>query len=232
MTENSKGREQEVDTLAGDVESLRKTLDGFRLEVAELRARQERLVLAADADRRKIERDLHDGPQQHLVALAANLQRARLLADADPAAAKGLLDEMGRDVRQALDETTKLAHRIYPPLLEAGGLGAALRAAAVSAGVRTRIEITAGAGYPPEVAGAVYFCCLEALEGAGDGTRATVTVRDEEGALTFEVVANGVRSHVELVPLRDRIEALGGQVAVQPQPGGGTRVSGSLPLSR
>jgi signal transduction histidine kinase len=232
MTENSKGREQEVDTLAGDVESLRKTLDGFRLEVAELRARQERLVLAADADRRKIERDLHDGPQQHLVALAANLQRARLLADADPAAAKGLLDEMGRDVRQALDETTKLAHRIYPPLLEAGGLGAALRAAAVSAGVRARIEITAGAGYPPEVAGAVYFCWLEALEGAGDGTRATVTVRDEEGPLTFEVVANGVRSHVELVPLRDRIEALGGQVAVQSEPGGGTRVSGSLPRSR
>jgi len=78
----------------------------------------------------------------------------------------------------------------------------------------------------------VYFCWLEALEGARDGTRATVTVRDEEGPLTFEVVANGVRSHVELVPLRDRIEALGGQVAVQPQPGGGTRVSGSLPLSR
>jgi len=214
------------------VETPQESLDRLRLEVEELRASRERLVLAADAERRRIERDLHDGPQQHLVALAANLQRARLLGDADPAAAKALLDEIGRDVTQALNETTKLAHRIYPPLLEAGGLRAALRAAAVSVGVATQIEAPAGGGYPPEVAGAVYFCCLDALERAGDGARATVTVRDEEGALTFEVVANGVRSDVELVPLRDRIEALRGQVTVQSEPGGGTRVSGSLPLSR
>jgi signal transduction histidine kinase len=214
------------------VETPQESLDRLRLEVEELRASRGRLVLAADAERRRIERDLHDGPQQHLVALAANLQRARLLGDADPAAAKALLDEIGRDVTQALDETTKLAHRIYPPLLEAGGLRTALRAAAVSVGVATQIEAPAGVGYPPEVAGAVYFCCLDALERASDGARATVTVRDEEGALTFEVVANGVRSDVELVPLRDRIEALRGQVTVQSEPGGGTRVSGSLPLSR
>src|SRR6266542_2331997 len=158
------------------VETPQESLDRLRLEVEELRASRERLVLAADAERRRIERDLHDGPQQHLVALAANLQRARLLGDADPAAAKALLDEIGRDVTQALNETTKLAHRIYPPLLEAGGLRAALRAAAVSVGVATQIEAPAGGGYPPEVAGAVYFCCLDALERAGDGARATVTV--------------------------------------------------------
>ena len=116
-------------------ESLQESLDRLRLEVEELRASRERLVLAADAERRSIERELHDGPQQHLVALAVNLQLARRLADADPAAAKLLLEEMGRDVRQALDETGKLAHRIYPPLLEAGGLAAALRSAAVAVGV-------------------------------------------------------------------------------------------------
>jgi signal transduction histidine kinase len=193
--------------------------------------------LAADADRRGIERDLHDGPQQHLVALAVNLQLARQLADADPAAVKAILDEMGRDLQQALDETGKLAHRIYPPLLEAGGLGVALRAAAVSTGVPTRIEVTAGVGYPREIAGAVYFCCLEVLERAGDGARATVKVRGEEGALAFEVVEDGAgsaarTSDVVLGRLCDRVEALGGQLTVQSEPGHGIRVSGSLPLSR
>jgi signal transduction histidine kinase len=193
--------------------------------------------VAADADRRRIERDLHDGPQQQLVALAANLQLARQVADADPAAVKALLEEMGRNVQQALGETGKLAHRIYPPLLDAGGLAVALRAAAVSVGVPTRIDVAAGAGYPPEVAGAVYFCCLEVLEGAGDGARATVTVRDEDGALVFEVVVDGAGSAAPafnglLTRLRDRVEALGGQLTVRSEPGQGTRVSGSLPLSR
>jgi signal transduction histidine kinase len=193
--------------------------------------------LAADADRRRIERELHDGPQQHLVALAVNLQLARQVADADPAAVKAILDEMGHDLQQALDETGKLAHRIYPPLLEAGGLGAALRAAAVSTGVLTRIEVTASVGYPRETAGAVYFCCLEVLERVGDGARATVKVRGEVGALAFEVVEDGAGSaarisDVALRRLYDRVEALGGQLTVESEPGHGIRVSGSLPLLR
>ena len=193
--------------------------------------------MAADADRRRIERELHDGPQQHLVALAVNLQLARQLADADPAAAKALLDEMGRDVQQALDETGKLAHRIYPPLLEAGGLAAALRAAAVSTGIPTRIEVETGARYPPEIAGAAYYCCLEVLERAGPGARATITVRDEEGTLVFEVAEDGAGSSAtpseELLDrLRDRIEALGGRLTIQSEPGHGIRVTGSIPLSR
>ena len=213
------------------IETPQESLDRLRLEVEELRASRERLVLAADADRRRIERDFHDGPQQHLVALAVNLELARRLADADPAAAKALLDEMGRDVQQALDETGELAHRIYPPLLEAGGLAAALRAAAASAGIPTHIEVTANARYAPEVAGAVYFCCLEVLERAADGARATVTVREEEGALVFEVVEDG-GSEAGLERLGDRVEALGGRLTILSEPGGGIRVSGSLPLSR
>jgi signal transduction histidine kinase len=227
-------------TLDGrDVEALRETLDRLRREVAELRASRERLVVAADADRRRIERDLHEGVQQHLVALAVNLQLAGGLADTDPSAAKALLEGMGRDVQQALDETAQLAHRIYPPLLEAGGLAAGLRAAAVSAGVPTRIEVAAGAGYPPEVAGAVYFCCLEVLGRARAGARATVTVRDKEGALAFEVAEDGAcsagaaaRSHAGLDRLRDLVEALGGRLTIRSEPGRGTHVSGSLPLSR
>jgi signal transduction histidine kinase len=141
---------------------------------------------------------------------------------------------MGRDVRQALDETGKLAERIYPPLLEMGGLAAAVRAAAASAGVRTRIDVKAGTGTPPELAGAVYFCCLEVLERAGDGARATVSVQAEEGALVFEVAEDGsgsVASGDLLSRSRDRVEALGGQLTIRSEPGGGTRVRGALPLS-
>jgi signal transduction histidine kinase len=159
------------------------------------------------------------------------------LAEADPAAAKALLEEMGRDVHQALDDTGRLAHRIYPPLLEAGGLAVALRTAAVIVGIPTRIDVPAGPEYPPEVAGTLYFCCFEVLERAGQEARATVTVRDEEETLTFEVVADdagpaAAASAAVLSRLRDRFEALGGELTVRSEPGDSIRVSGSLPLSR
>jgi signal transduction histidine kinase len=214
---------------------LRESLDRLRLEVGELRASRKRLVLAADADRRQIERELHDGPQQDLVAIVVNLQLASRLVDDDPTAARALLDEMRREVQEALDGTRKLANLIYPPLLEAGGLGVALRSAAVSAGVRARVDVAPGA-YAPEVAGTVYFCCVEALERIGLGASSTVTVREEEGALVFEVVEDGAVSEAatadsDLARLRDRVEALGGQLTVVSEPGHGTRVSGSLPMS-
>jgi signal transduction histidine kinase len=224
---------------APDVETLLASIDRLRLEIAELRASRERLVLAADATRRQIERDLHDGPQQHLVAVAVNLQRVRHLVDADPPAAKALLEEMERAVQQALDEAAKLAHRIYPPLLGAGGLAVALRSAAMSSDVPTRVETELGPSYPPEIAGAVYFCCLEALEQAGAGARAKITVRDDEGALVFEVADDGTGSTAAVAPsgtglaqMRDRVEALGGRLTIRSEPGHGSRVTGSLPLSR
>jgi signal transduction histidine kinase len=202
-----------------------------------MRACGERLILAADADRRRLERELHEGVQQHLVALAVNLQLTGWLADTDLAAAKALLDEMGRDVQQALDEAAQLAQRIYPPLLEAGGLAAALRLASMRAGIPASIEVAVGASYAPEIAGTVYFCCVEALERAASGARVTIEVRDEEGALAFEVVDDGARSPAPrsdagLEWMRDRVEALGGRLAIRSEPGGDTRVSGSLPLSR
>jgi signal transduction histidine kinase len=216
-----------------DIEALRETLERLRLEVAELRASRERLVLAADADRRRIERDLHEGVQQRLVALAVNLQLADPLVAADPAAAKALLEEMGRDVQHALDETGQLAQRIYPPLLERGDLAAALRAAAVSAGVPASVEVAAGSSYPPELVRTVYLCWLEALEHPGAEARAKITVREEEGALAFEIVEDSGRSApAGLERLRDRVEALGGRLTIRPEPGGRTRVSGSLPLPR
>jgi signal transduction histidine kinase len=209
------------------VETPQESLDRLRLEVEALRASRERLVVGDDADRRSLERDLHDGPQQHLIALAVKLQLARQLADSDPPAVRALLDELEGDVQEALDDTGRLAHRIYPPLLAAGGLGAALRTAAVSAGLQVRLDVAADLRHAPEVAGAVYFCCLDVLERVGRGAELTVTVWDEEGALAFEVVGSDVVSSAS----RDRVEALGGRLTVRAD-GGGGRVSGSLPLSR
>jgi signal transduction histidine kinase len=221
---------------ARQVETLREKLERLRREVRELRASRERLALSADADRRRIERELHDGPQQHLVALAVNLQRARRLVDVDPAAARTLLDEMGRDVQEALDETQELSHRIYPPLLEVGGLGVALRSTAATLGVPTRVKVAAITSCPPEVAGTVYFCCVQALEHLGAGGRSTtITVREEERALVFEIVADGSGVHAagaDLSSVQERVEALGGRLTIASEPGHGIRVSGSVPMSR
>ncbi len=181
--------------------------------------------------------------RQQLVALAVNLQRTGSLVDVDPAAAKGLLEEMKQDVQQALDETARLTQRIYPALLGARGLAAALRSAAVSVGTPASVDAPAGADHPPEIAAAVYLCCLEALEHVGAGARATVTVRDEPGALGFEVVEvveEGASSPTPaayspdagLDRLRDRVEALGGRLAIQSERGRGIRISGSVRLSR
>jgi signal transduction histidine kinase len=171
------------------------------------------------------------------VALAVSLQLARGLVAKDPIAATALLEEMGRGLAQALDEMVKLAQRIYPPLLESGGLGAALRAAAASAGVRARIRVRAVEGASPEIAGAVYFCCLDVLERAGAGARATIDVRTAGGEVVFEVAqelpsSSVPRSGGALEGLGDRIEALGGRVWIESEPDCSLRVSGSLPLSR
>jgi signal transduction histidine kinase len=221
-----------------NVDALREEITRLRLEVAELRASRKRLVVAADADRRRIERDLHEIVRQQLVALAVNLQRTGSSVDADPTAAKQLLEEMTRDVQQALDETAQLAERVYPALLNARGLAAALRSAVVGAGIRASVDVQPGANYPPEVAGRVYLCCLQALERVGAGVPVTVTVREAEGALRFEVVEDVARSTVvagsdaALDRLRDRVEALGGRLTIRSERGRGIRVYGSLPFRR
>ena len=194
-------------------------------EVAELHAARRRLVLAADADRRAIERALHEGVQQDLVALAVRLQLAAQAIESDPPAANELLAEMARDVRQAISATAKLAQRIHPPLLEPGGFAAALRAVAVSSGVRGSVEVAVDDDCAPEVAFTVYLCWLHALERAD---RAAIVVRTDEGSLAFDIVGDGDLNVLDR--LRGRVEALGGRLTIASEPSGGTRVSGSLPL--
>jgi signal transduction histidine kinase len=185
----------------------------------------ERLVLAADADRRAIERELHQGVQQHLVALSVALQLAEQAVDADPEAVKSMLEDMRGDVQQAVDEAARLAQRIYPATLELGGFAALLRSVAVSAGVPAAVEVDAEPSCPPEVAMTVYLCWL-ALLGTGG---ASIRVRELENALDFELVGQ-IGADAELERLRDRVESLGGRLTIEPEPGGGTRLSGSMPV--
>jgi signal transduction histidine kinase len=205
-------------------------LDVLRLQVEELRASRRRLAMTADAKRRSIERELHEGVQQLLVALAANVELAAASVDADPAAARDLLVEIAEDIRQALEQTRKLAERIYPPLLEAGGLVPALRGAAANADVPTTIDVAAGTTCPPAIAGAVYFSYLDVLERAAAGTTVAISVRNEEGAVAFEIVAVGDLD-AEGLPLRDRVEAFGGRLTLTEGFDGKISVAGSLPLS-
>ena len=208
------------------------TLEELRAQVVELRASRERLVLAADADRRRLERDLHEGVQQHLVAFAVNVQLAESLLDSDIPAATKLLQEMRRDVQQALSDASRLAERIYAPLLGDGGFAAALRSAAVGAGVPASVEVSGDSNYPPEIVHTVYSCWVEALEDRRTATAAALTVREQAGRLTFEIALDAARPDDWVERLRDRVEALGGRLTVESQLGRGVRVCGSLPLAR
>ena len=214
------------------IKALEESVEQLRREADELWASRTRLVLAADADRRRIERELHDGAQQDLVGLAVKLQQARGLVDSDPAAAGVLVDEMRGDVRESLDRLRSLAQRIHPPQLEAGGLPAALRSAAASAGVRVRIDVAANGVYPQEVSATVYLCIVAAFERL-TGTTAAIGIREENGTVAFEIVAEdaGVdTADPHLVAIRDRVEALGGRLTITAVSGGGTRIAGSLPI--
>jgi signal transduction histidine kinase len=217
-------------------------LDELSRQVDELRASRARVVVAADAERRRIERDLHDGAQQHLVALAVNLQLVRQLADSDPAAAKTLLEEIGRNVQEALENVRALAHGVYPPLLLDRGLAEALRGAASETGIPARVEAAELERYPPEVEATVYFACLEALQNtarhAGAKARATVRAWPEQGALLFEVRDDGAgfdqRAHhpgTGLTNMSDRVGAVGGRLTISSEPDGGTCISGMIPLA-
>jgi signal transduction histidine kinase len=217
---------------AGSGEQLQEVVDRLEGEVAELRRSRRRLAEVAHADRRAIERDLHDGVQQHLVALAVNLQRLAGLVDRDPVAAKALLTEMAAIVQEALDESTELAQRVYPPLLEGRGFASAMRSAAASAGVTVLVDVPASPGYPPEITAAVYWSGIEALSSAPSGSQASVRVRGADGALTFEIAIAGHLAEGGLERLRDRIEAVDGRVSVEHPEDGGLLVHGWLPLSR
>jgi signal transduction histidine kinase len=220
-------------TNAGSAEPLRAVVDRQRGEIGELRASRKRLAEAEHANRRAIERAIHDGVQQHLVALAVDLSSLAGLMDGDSAAANALLDEMSANVRDALDETAQLAQSVYPALLDGRGLVNALRSAAEGAGVNVVVDAHTASGYPPEISAAVYWSCVEALSSASHGSHAMVSAVETDGVLTFEVEVEVAGHHPgdSLDRLRDRIEALDGGVTLGDRPGG-LLIQGWLPLPR
>jgi signal transduction histidine kinase len=222
------------------------TIDNMRLyaeveaSLAEARDSRARIVASADRERRKIERDLHDGAQQRLVALRIKLELAEEALRTDPEAGLARVHALGPELEQTLEEIRALAHGVYPPLLADEGLGEALRAAARRAAVPATVSVDGIARYAPEVESAVYFCCMEALQNAAkhaDGAT-EVTVRlVEDDRLRFEVRDDGpgfddgdAGRGTGLTSMRDRISAVGGDLELSAAPGRGTAVIGSVPL--
>lgn len=220
--------------------ALQATLDDLRATNEELRASRIRLVSTADAERRRIERDLHDGAQQHLAAVAVTLGLARHAVAADPSRAPELIDEIGHELREAIGQLRSLAHGIYPPLLISSGLTDALRAAGDRSPSPVTVRAESVGRYPSDVEAAVYFCCLEALQNAAKhaaGAAVTVQLSGAEGTLTFSIEDDGpgfspesVRSGHGLVNMSDRIGAIGGTLTVSSDPSRGVRVVGVVPV--
>jgi PAS domain S-box-containing protein len=205
----------------------------------ELRRSRARILSAVDLERQRIERDLHDGAQQRLVALRVGLEVAAEAVQHDPKDAAQLLDKLGHDVEATLDEIRSLARGVYPPLLADHGIGEALRIAARAGSLPTTVRSRGLGRHPQQIEAAVYFCCLEALQNAtkhAGAHSATITLSDDEQELRFEVRDDGsglqdpnVRG-VGLDNMRDRIVSLGGRLTIESAPREGTRVIGTVPV--
>jgi signal transduction histidine kinase len=198
-------------------------------------------VTAQDAERKRLERNIHDGAQQQLVALAVKLKLADTLVDRDASKAHDALAQLQADTTRTLEDLRDLARGIYPPLLADEGLGAALRAQARRAAVPVDVDVVLDRRYLPEVEAAVYFSCLEALQNVAKyagASRATVRVRDDAGELVFEVSDDGrgfdpsVNGRgTGLQGIADRLGALDGALEVRSAPGEGTSVTGRISVS-
>jgi signal transduction histidine kinase len=221
--------------------ALQTTLDALRKQADELRESRARIVASGDAERRRVERDLHDGAQQHLVALAINLRLTRDIVADDPVGAGEMLGQLAEDVQLTIRELRELAHGIYPPLLADNGLGDALRAAASRSPLKVRVTVAEEvARYPAEVEAAIYFSCLEALQNAAKhAPDATVDLRlwTASGGLLFSVTDDGpgfdpaaAQGGHGFVNMADRLGAIGGTVRWDSRPGHGATISGTVPL--
>ncbi|MGZ8580351.1 MAG: sensor histidine kinase [Actinomycetota bacterium] len=210
--------------------------------IEELRASRQRLVTAQDEERRKLERNIHDGVQQQLVAMNVQLGLLARTAANDPAKARDLATTLQAHATSTLEDLRDLARGIYPPLLADQGLGPALAAQARKAAVTATVEGADVGRYPREIEAAVYFCTLEALNNVAkyaNAEHATVRIAQEDGHLTFTVADDGrgfdpddVGLGTGLQGMTDRLDALGGDLAVESAPGRGTKVSGRVPATR
>ena len=208
--------------------------------IEDLRASRQRLVAAQDEERRRIERNIHDGAQQQLVALAVKLKLTDTLVGTDEERAHAMLADLQVETSQALEDLRDLARGIYPPLLADKGLAAALQSQARKSSVPVSIEPDGIGRYPQEAEAAVYFSCLEALQNVSkyaEASSATIRLSQSNGTLTFEVIDDGIgfdpvtaSRGSGLQGIADRVAALGGEVTIRSAPGDGTTVTGHLPV--
>ena len=215
----------------------RRTADLDRA-MRDLEDSRRRIAEAADLERARIERDLHDGAQQRLVAMRIRLGVAAEVLATDPDAGMKMIDALGLEAERALEDVRSLGRGVYPPLLADGGLSNALRSVAAQAPVPVDVVTTGVTRHAVETESAVYFTCVEALQNAvkhaGRDTRVSITLGQTLDTLRFEVRDDGPgfpadgRNGRGLRNMRDRIEAIGGNLRVESQPGSGTRVVGSV----
>jgi signal transduction histidine kinase len=208
----------------------------------ELRRSRARIAATAERERRRIERDLHDGAQQRLVALRIELELAEELVRRDPRQGIGRLRELEAEVDEALEELRSLAHGVYPPLLADCGLAEALAAVAARSPIPVEVVAQGVGRYPPEVESAVYFCVLEAIQNvlkhAPSAHRVVIQLAGGRSELRFSVRDDGSgtgsgahRPGAGLTNMSDRLSAVGGEVAVGSMKGVGTTVQGWVPVS-
>jgi signal transduction histidine kinase len=207
--------------------------------IEDLRASRQRLVTAQDEARRRLERNVHDGAQQDLVALAIKLRLAAATVDDDPI--EQILGELQADAVGALQNLRDLARGIYPPLLADLGLAAALNAQASKSAVPVTVEADGIGRFGQDIEAAVYFCCLEALQNTAKyakASQARIAVQAQDGTLRFTVADDGTGYDARHTPMgsglrnmADRLAALGGRFEVQSAPSRGTTVTGQLPIS-
>jgi signal transduction histidine kinase len=212
----------------------------LRARLDDLKAAQTRIVRAQDEERRKLERNIHDGAQQQLVALAVKLRLADALVGRDDDGARGLLRDLQTEVGDALNDLRDLARGIYPPLLADKGLAAALDAQARKAAVPTTVAADGVGRYSQDVEATVYFSCLEALQNVAkyaEATAATVTLRRDDGTLEFTVSDDGrgfdpttTGYGTGLQGIVDRVAATGGTIEVRSTLGAGTSLRGRIPV--
>jgi signal transduction histidine kinase len=214
--------------------------EALRARLDDLRAAQKRLVAAQDEERRRLERNIHDGAQQQLVALAVKARLARGLTERDASKAAEMLTQIEAETQAALDDLRDLARGIYPPLLADKGLAAALEGQGRKSPVPVTVDADGVGRLPQEIEAAVYFSALEALQNTAKyahASSATVTLRRSDGVLAFSVADDGtgfdpaLTAHgTGLQGIADRLGALDGAVSVESTPGSGTTVTGRVPV--
>jgi signal transduction histidine kinase len=208
--------------------------------IEELRESRRRIVAVQDSERRKLERNIHDGAQQQLVGLAVKLRLLDAAIAKDPEAARGMATQLQVEAGDALENLRDLARGIYPPLLADQGLVAALESQARKAPLPVTVEANGNGRYGQEVEAAVYFCCLEALQNIAKyaaASHASVRLRSADGQLEFQVTDDGrgfdpgdTSFGTGLQGMSDRLDAVGGTIEVRSSPGRGTVITGRLPI--